>query len=88
MKLHLWYHNNALANTRCLENRFIITSRINENLRDSPMLINAPHIIMDEYQSQRDNSDWRTRIVHFGPLPVAAVCCHTLSRAQAQSLVK
>lgn len=24
MKLHLWYHNNALANTRRLENRFIL----------------------------------------------------------------
>lgn len=43
MKLHLWYHNNALASTRCLESR---SFRIPDK-RDSLMLINASHIKTD-----------------------------------------
>lgn len=43
MKLHLWYHNNALASTRCLESRSIQVS----DKGDSLMLINASHIKMD-----------------------------------------
>lgn len=49
MKLHLWYHNNALANTRYLES-FQVADKGN-----SLMFINASHIKMDfEYVNHKN----------------------------------
>lgn len=75
MKLHLWYHNNALASTRCLESHFIRAA----DKGDSLMLINASHIKMDVntpiIKRRFSIGEYELR---FGPLPLAPVCCHTL----------